>query len=142
VGEHRLAPVTSPEYLTVACPGCILVVDDDADIRELIRVHVESLGCTAVLAADGLDALDCLTRGPTPCLILLDMNMPRLDGEAFARYLRENQLLRAVPIVSMSASGRQLLPPLVEQHLDKPFCLEAVTVPIAHYCRAALSREW
>jgi len=67
--------------------------------------------------------------------------MPRLDGEAFARHLREHQHLRSVPIVSMLASGRQLLPPLVEQHLDKPFCLEDVTVPIAHYCRGALSRE-
>jgi len=57
----------------MACAGCIIVVDDDADIRELIRVHVESLGCTAVLAADGLDALDCLACGPTPCLILLDI---------------------------------------------------------------------
>src|SRR5271167_3442119 len=103
----------------MSCAGSILVVDDDTDIRELIGAHVESLGCTAVLAADGLDALDCLTRGPRPCVIILDLNMPRLDGEALARHLSEHQHLSSGPVVSMSASGRQLSPPLVERHLDK-----------------------
>jgi CheY-like chemotaxis protein len=123
----------------MACGGCILVVDDEPDIREVVREFLESLGCKVVLAVDGLDALDCLARGPMPCMILLDLMMPRLDGAVLARQLREHPHLRSVPIVSMSASGRTLTPPLVVKHLDKPFCLDAVAAPIARYCRRSPS---
>jgi CheY-like chemotaxis protein len=123
----------------MACGGCILVVDDEADIREVVREFLESLGCRVVLAVDGLDALDRLARGPTPCMILLDLMMPRLDGASLARQLREDPHLRSVPVISMSASGRLLTPPLVVQHLEKPFCLDAVAAPITRYCRRSRS---
>jgi CheY-like chemotaxis protein len=117
----------------VSCGGCILVVDDDPDIREALTDLLAELGCTAVTAVDGLDALQALERQPWPCLVLLDLNMPRMDGPTFARTVFERE--RALPIVSMSAGAGRLAPPLVREHLEKPFAAGALGPAISEHCR-------
>ena len=57
----------------------LLVVDDDAAIRRLIRRVVEELGHEVTEVSDGTDALDLIRRS-RPDLVLIDMHMPRLDG--------------------------------------------------------------
>ena len=122
----------------VSCPaGYILIVDDDADLREALGEHVEMLGCTAVKARDGQDALEHLTSNRrSPCLVLLDIRMPRLDGDGFATRVREMERFANQPLVSMSAECRCLLPSAnVERHLSKPFALTDITTSIAPHCR-------
>jgi CheY-like chemotaxis protein len=118
----------------VTCRGCILVVDDDPDIRDALTLGVESLGCTAVVAVDGADAFQRLEHCPPPCLVLLDLNMPRMDGQTFARVARDNPGCRRLKIVSMSASCHRLSPPEVEAHLAKPFDLGLLEPTIARFC--------
>lgn len=79
----------------------ILIVEDDADIRELMKIFLEADGHRVNLAADGLGAFEELNAGPRPELILLDLMMPRMDGEQFLKRLRGSRFAD-VPVIIMS----------------------------------------
>ena len=81
--------------------GGILVVDDDADLREFLRLMVTSMGFEVTCAANGQEALDVM-EGHDPDLILLDMKMPVMDGWEFCRAL-EGRDARP-PIVVLTAA--------------------------------------
>jgi twitching motility two-component system response regulator PilG len=67
----------------------VLVVDDEPDVRDLARAILERAGCDVVTAEDGIDALEKITDGFEPLVILLDLEMPRLDGEGVLRALAD-----------------------------------------------------
>jgi CheY-like chemotaxis protein len=128
--------VTSVYVLNaVPCKGCILVVDDDPAIREALTECFEELGCSVTVAVDGRDALDALERCPPPCFALLDLNMPRLDGEGLARIVRADDCRhRSLPIVTMSAGRDRLSSSIVHSHVEKPFSFEALAPTIEQLC--------
>jgi|SRR5262249_34595288 len=82
-------------------PSTILIIDDDADIRELLRIILEGEGYHVNLAADGFDALEQLKAGARPALILLDLMTPRMDGEEFLKRLRHGPYAKT-PVIIMS----------------------------------------
>ena len=79
----------------------VLVVDDDSDIRELIKILLEAEGYAVNIAADGFDALQQLRSDSPPALIILDLMMPRLDGEEFIKRVREGRS-SDIPILVIS----------------------------------------
>ncbi len=79
----------------------ILIVDDDATIREMLTEVLEEEGYTVAVATNGAEGLAAIER-TLPTLILLDMRMPVLDGWGFARILKERSL--RMPIVVMTAA--------------------------------------
>lgn len=81
----------------------VLVADDDADIRELVRYRLEQAGYRVIAAADGREALE-LAEQHHPDLVLLDVMMPHLDGFEVTRRLRKHESLASVPVVLLSAS--------------------------------------
>jgi CheY-like chemotaxis protein len=121
----------------VTCTGCIMVVEDDADIRGVLRECLEHLGCSVVIAVDGVHGLECLDTCPPPCLVLLDLNMPRLDGEGFLRRVRDDVRLCELPIVSMTAEPHRRRPDMTEAHLHKPFALPDLERIVRRLCRSA-----
>ena len=98
-------------------PLRILVVEDEPDIRALLHASF-SAEAEVELAADGVEALAALERGPAPSVILLDLRMPRLSGEGVLRALAERPT--RPPVVTMSACTHEP-PPGAVAHLDKPF---------------------
>ena len=68
----------------------ILVIDDDEDIREVLGIILSTEGHQVEFAVDGIDAMERLKVGSPPALILLDMVLPRLDGEGFLRMMTPN----------------------------------------------------
>jgi CheY-like chemotaxis protein len=82
----------------------VLVVEDDEDSRELLRSIVESFGATAVLAADGEEAIRKLS-GTNADLILCDLLMPRLDGFGFVNWLRRDPKLSRTHVIAVTALG-------------------------------------
>lgn len=82
----------------------VLVVDDDPEIRDLVRWLLEDEGWTVETAADGRSALDQATRD-RPALIVLDMGLPLMHGEEVARRLNAFYT-NPPPIVVVSADGR------------------------------------
>jgi putative two-component system response regulator len=90
----RLKPVHAP---------IVLVVDDVAANRELLEGHLVELGYDVRQARDGYEALDAVIADE-PDLILLDVNMPRLDGIALCERLKAHPTRRLVPVVILTAS--------------------------------------
>lgn len=81
----------------------VLVVDDFADSREVLRRRLELNGYRVVEAADGEQAVEA-ARGPCPDLILMDLHMPLMDGLTAAQRIRAVKgLCEGVPIIGMTA---------------------------------------
>src|SRR5687767_13465549 len=82
----------------------ILIVDDDADIRFVISELLSDEGYTVAQAANGREALIYLqTAKPLPCVILLDMMMPLMNGWDFLHARQRDRVLQAIPVVLISA---------------------------------------
>ncbi len=89
--------------------GNILIVEDDADTREMLSTLLASQGFHAVSAEDGLEGLHLLRavrrRAPdVPCLVLLDLTMPRLGGHEFRRAQLGDPTVANVPVAVMSGA--------------------------------------
>jgi len=101
----------------------VLVVDDDPKIVGLVGAYLDRAGYRVITAADGEQALK-LVHDENPCLIVLDVMLPGVDGLVLARHLRDSN--QTVPILMMSARGRvdDRIRGLVEgadDYLAKPF---------------------
>jgi CheY-like chemotaxis protein len=85
----------------------VLIIDDDDDIRELMKIVLEGDGYRVNVAANGFDAFKQLETGSRPALILLDLMMPGMDGEEFLRKMHASGFAK-IPVVIMSGySGGQ-----------------------------------
>jgi len=109
----------------MAGPQKILVVDDERLIQRVTRFILERAGYSVQVAADGKEALQ-LARELRPGLILLDIQLPQMDGFDVLAILRQNQETQKIPVVLMSAlaeatdraRGQQLG---AAEYLTKPF---------------------
>ncbi len=90
-----------------AAPPMILVVDDDPHIRQLLLFALKKNGLHATDAADGEAALEIIARS-LPDLLLLDINMPRLDGLALCRRLRADPRTAGLPILFLSSRADEV----------------------------------
>jgi two-component system chemotaxis response regulator CheY len=119
------------------CAG-ILVVDDDDGIRSALAQALEEEGFLVSTAAHGAEALDYLrTAGVMPCLILLDIMMPVLDGRGFLQLKRVDARLADIPVVVVTADGRALQDRAaldVQAVLMKPISLEVLLETVSQYC--------
>jgi len=109
----------------------IMIVEDDAGVRQGLTEIIESEGYPVVSCADGQIAMDRLTSaGALPRMIVLDFTMPRMDGWAFLAERKKDARLREIPVLGISASqrlGEQAHPPDdVDEFLKKPFNVEAM----------------
>lgn len=121
-----------------ACPE-VLLVEDDYALREAIQELLEEEGHAVLTATDGDDGLARLAA-TRPCLVLLDLMMPNLDGEGFLTQGHARQLLEGVPVVVMTATPQRSLPHPVVAMLRKPLDLERLLDIVERYCSARLSR--
>ena len=84
----------------------ILTIDDQADIRRLVRMTLEFEGYEVTEASSGEDGL-ALLKQYEPDLILLDVMMPGMDGVAVSQYLKSDLKLRDIPVVMLTALDRE-----------------------------------
>jgi two-component system, chemotaxis family, chemotaxis protein CheY len=109
----------------------VLVVDDHAQIRELVRTVLEGAGYAVREAADGAEALR-LARAAPPAVILLDVGMPVLDGPGFvAAYRRAPGPHAPVVVLTAAAAAARWAAELeAAGHLGKPFGLAALLAAV------------
>jgi two-component system chemotaxis response regulator CheY len=97
---------------------CVLIVDDDADLRRLLETTLRLDGYETMAATNGADALECM-RARKPATVLLDLMMPTMDGWLFRRRQLEDPAFASVPVVCMTGVAD---PAEVEAQLGVP-CL-------------------
>jgi DNA-binding NtrC family response regulator len=124
----------------------ILIVDDEPNVRLMLRTALESVGHAVIEAGDGKAALDQLRRPATECdLVVLDLLMPRMDGMELLRRLRADNI--GVPVVILTAHGS--IPEAVEamklgaiDFLTKPITPESLRRVVAEVIeRQAIASE-
>jgi CheY-like chemotaxis protein len=87
-------------------PSPVLVIDDDEDVREVVATVLGDAGFAVEVAGDGAEALRLLRgEGLAPCLILLDLMMPVMDGYRFRAAQRDDPALAAIPTIIFTAGG-------------------------------------
>ncbi|HEY1546675.1 MAG TPA: response regulator [Kofleriaceae bacterium] len=114
--------------------GCVLVIDDDPEIREMMDAVLTKSGFVVVTAADGDEGLR-LVRSERPALIFLDIHMPVTDGAAFREAQRRDaELIRIPTVVMTAADGEPLLDLAVAETLRKPARLNDLLRIARRYC--------
>ncbi|HVZ74987.1 MAG TPA: response regulator [Polyangia bacterium] len=122
---------SSPDSPVVASQARVLVIDDNQDITDVIREHLDELGCAVEVAHDGPAALDlAATFSPTVCL--LDLSLPSMDGCEVATRLREAHPGEALKLVAVTGSSGEAdrvraREAGFDEHLVKPFDLDDLT---------------
>jgi diguanylate cyclase (GGDEF)-like protein len=82
----------------------ILIVDDDADIRDILKLTLSGEDYEVIEAADGMEGLK-MAQGKSPDLVILDYKMPYLDGREVCRRLKKDILLRHLPVIMLTGKG-------------------------------------
>jgi DNA-binding response OmpR family regulator len=102
--------------------GCVLVVDDDASIREMLRDYLSSHGYEVALASDGT-SMRSQIEAATPDLVLLDLGLPREDGLSLARYLRERYDVGIIMVTGAATTVDRIVGLEVgaDDYVAKPF---------------------
>jgi CheY-like chemotaxis protein len=122
----------------VSTCGKILVVEDNEDIRDAFAESLEDAGYGVSVAANGALAIDVLQKSDDlPCLILLDLMMPVMDGAQFLQEIRNDPRLSALPVVVITADGSAITKATAlgtHGGLRKPVQLNDLLSTVSKYC--------
>jgi CheY-like chemotaxis protein len=117
--------------------GRVLIVEDDTDLRETLSQILKDEGYRVWSAEHGRAALECLRDGSKPCLILLDLTMPVMNGWQFRAEQREDPDLATIPVVVISAGANladQVVPLGIQDYIRKPIQLGQLLATVGRYC--------
>jgi signal transduction histidine kinase/DNA-binding response OmpR family regulator len=134
------APATEPPAAApVRLSGRVLLADDNADVRDLVRVQIEDLGFSCKTVGDGLEAIEAALAGPYS-VVLLDMDMPFMDGYETVRVLRERGYTGPVIGFTAHQAGAPIERALIEGCDDvvtKPASVERLREALAPHSEGA-----
>ena len=113
----------------------VFVVEDDVDTRDMLGRFLELEGFEVELASNGKQALERLSAGVHPCVILLDLMMPVMDGWQFRREQVRDRQLADIPVIVVSAAGKDRIAEIdANAYLTKPVDLEQLLERVSQYC--------
>jgi CheY-like chemotaxis protein len=113
----------------------VFIVEDDLDTREMLARFLELEGFHVESAENGKLALERL-GGTGACVILLDLMMPVMDGWQFRQAQMQNDRLKDIPVIVVSAAGRDRIERIdANAYLAKPVDLEELLGCVAQFCR-------
>jgi CheY-like chemotaxis protein len=133
--RSSIVPAGADDALARDLPEvCVLVVDDDPEIRDMTAALLEAAGYSVATAADGKEAFSLL-RSVRPALIVLDVCMPIMSGAEFRELQRRDRDLLRIPTVVMTArSDEPLLDLAVEATLRKPVSMQELLRIVRKHC--------
>ena len=115
----------------------VLVIEDDPDMREIERATLGNAGHDVRVAANGREGLEVLER-LRPCVILLDLMMPIMDGLTFLAEKRKRALAEGVPVLCVTAGGNEMTRHALDlgarECLQKPADFDELCDRVEHYC--------
>lgn len=114
----------------------VLIVEDNTDIREMLKMALEYRGYKVYEAENGQKGLEALSKLKAPCLILLDLMMPVMNGWEFMEALREDMTLLTIPIVVVTAYSEKAnsLSDKTEGIIKKPIDLKKLYQSVDDWC--------
>ncbi len=120
----------------------ILVVDDSSTVRKFVAASLNMKGFRVVTAGDGIEALECMPAEKFD-LIILDLNMPDMDGFEFMRTLRETPEYREIPIIILSSmtdlKNKDLALEMgATAFLEKPLSTEAIQREVFRFVKTTI----
>lgn len=124
---------------TKQCCQSILVVEDDEDIRSAMIDVLEAEGYHAEAATNGAEALELLHRISKPCLVLLDMMMPIMNGREFLDKVMEDSYLAPIPVLIVSAIADKSNTEGAVGFLKKPVDIDMVLKMVDQYCNGTFT---
>ena len=114
--------------------GKIVLIEDDAGIREILSLTLEMEGYSTQTARNGKEGLALLANGERPDLILLDLMMPVMDGWSFLKAREADHNIASIPVVILSAYGDSTKEPKADGVVRKPIKFEALDHYLQLYC--------
>ena len=116
----------------------ILVVEDNDDVREMMSITLQLEGHDVVTAANGRQALEVLHHGAEPCMILLDLMMPVMNGYQFQEEMAKDPKLREIPVVIVSAlPGERVKQTSAAAFIPKPIDVDKLLDVVCDYCQSS-----
>ena len=115
----------------------VLVVEDEEGIRESLKLLLEVEGYKVLTAANGKFALEILNKMERPCLILLDLMMPVMNGWEFSKAIKANHILAPIPIVLVTAFADEVGVLKNLPIVKKPVDHDLLMVLVKKYCSNA-----
>jgi CheY-like chemotaxis protein len=116
----------------------VLIVEDDEDVREVLRESLEDEGFWVLCARNGQEGLDMARAEPEPCLILLDLLMPGVSGWQFRAQQLQDPLLARFPVIVMTATTTlEEAAVHAEGLLRKPVRFDALIREVGRFCTPA-----
>ena len=112
----------------------ILIVEDDDSIRETLQSVLELEGHDVLAAENGQVGLELLKNNPKPCLILLDLMMPVMNGWDFAAALEKDNSLSTIPVIIISAYNEKAIHIKSKAILKKPVDINTLYGAIKEWC--------
>jgi len=112
----------------------ILIVEDEKGIQEVLKDALEMEGYTVFTADNGQEGLEMLPKMPTPCLILLDLMMPVMNGWQFAEVISKDMTLATIPVVLVTAYGDRAKLVPSKGIIKKPIDLDLLLKVAKQWC--------
>ena len=125
---------TRPNPSVHHCP--VLIVEDDADLRDMMAQLLNLEGFNAATVANGREALEYLQEADRPDVILLDLMMPVMDGWEFRRRQQADPSVSGVPVIVLSALDPTRAADVnANAFLKKPLDFDRLLALVRSYCR-------
>jgi len=134
IDTAEFSPGTRPNPSVHHCP--VLIVEDDADLRDMMAQLLSLEGFNAATVANGREALEYLHAGDRPDVILLDLMMPVMDGWEFRRRQQADPTVSGVPVIVLSALDPARAADVnANAFLKKPLDFDRLLALVRGYCR-------
>ncbi len=116
----------------------VLIADDSSTVRKFVSFSLSTEALDVSTAVDGMDALEKISRAPRVDLVIVDLNMPNMDGFEFIENVRKSEVHKDVPIIILSSErgeeskqrGKEVG---ADAYLEKPFDAERIKYQVSKY---------
>jgi two-component system chemotaxis response regulator CheY len=116
----------------------VLIADDSSTVRKFVSFSLSTQNMEVITAVDGMDALEKMSQTPDLDLVIVDLNMPNMDGFEFIQNLRASEVHRDVPIIILSSERGEESKKRGEEvganaYIEKPFDAKKIKYEVSKF---------